>query len=85
MADPKEVEDLMAILYPQGPTDREIWSRAGGDPACLRAASTGRAAWHAALRALSLGGGGAITMDSLLNEAATEYGNNPQLRRLLGA
>jgi uncharacterized caspase-like protein len=84
VADPKEVEDLMAILYPLGPTDREIWSRAGGDPASLRAASTGRGAWHAALRTLSLGGGGAITMDSLLKEAATEYGNNPHLRRLLG-
>jgi len=78
-----EVEDLMVTLYPQGPTDREIWSRAGGDLASLRAGSTGRAAWHAALRTLSLGGGGAITMDSLLKVAAAEYGNNPQLRRLL--
>ena len=84
VADPKEVEDLMAALYPQGPTDREIWSRAGGDLASLRAASTGRAAWHAALRTLSLGGGGAITIDSLLKEAATEYGNNRHLRQLLG-
>lgn len=83
-ADPKEVEDLMVALYPQGPTDREIWSRAGGDLASLRAASTGRAAWHASLRTLSFGGGGAITVDSLLKEAATEYGNNPNLRRLLG-
>ncbi|BBL25093.1 caspase family protein [Comamonas terrigena] len=84
-ADPKEVEDLMVILYPQGPTDREIWSRADGDIASLRAGSTGRAAWHAALRTLALGGGGAITMDSLLKEAAAEYGNNPQLRSLLDA
>lgn len=81
---PKEIEDVMVLLYPQGPTDREIWSRAGGDLAGLRATSTGRAAWHAALRTLALGGGGAITMESLLKEAATEYGNNPHLRRLLG-
>lgn len=79
----REIEDLMVALYPQGPTDREIWSRSGGDVATLRAGSTGRAAWHAALRALSLGGGGAITMASLLSEAAAEYGNNPQLLRLL--
>lgn len=84
VADPKEVEDLMAVLYPQGPTDREIWSRAGGELASLRAVSTGRSAWHAALRTLSLGGGGDITVDRLLKEAATEYGNNPNLRRLLG-
>lgn len=84
VADPKEVEDLMAVLYPQGPMDREIWSRAGGDVASLRAGNTGRAAWHSALRTLSLGGGGAISMNSLLKEAAAEYGNHPQLRRLLG-
>jgi hypothetical protein len=79
----REIEDLMVTLYPQGPTDREIWSRSGGDLAGLRGGSSGRAAWHAALRTLSLGGGGAITMDSLLSEAAAEYGNNPQLLRLL--
>lgn len=84
-ANPKEVENLMVVLYPQGPTDREIWSRADGDPACLRAGTTGRATWHAALRTLAQGGGGAITLDSLLKEAATEYGNNPHLRSLLDA
>lgn len=79
----REIEDLMVALYPQGPTDREIWSRAGGDLATLRAGSTGRAAWHAALRTLSLGGGGAITMDSLLEEASAEFANNLGLRCLL--
>lgn len=80
----REIEDLMVALYPQGPTDREIWSRSGGDVATLRIGDTARSAWHAALRTLSLGGGGAITIGSLLKEAATEYGNNPNLRRLLG-
>jgi hypothetical protein len=79
----KEIEDLMVTLYPLGPTDREIWSRSGGDLARLRGGSTGRAAWHAALRTLFLGGGGTITVDFLLKEAAAEYENNPQLNRLL--
>lgn len=79
----RELEDLMVTLYPRGPTDDEIWSRAGGELSSLSLGSTGRAAWHSALRTLSLGGGGAITVDSLLKTAATEFGNNPQLRRLL--
>ncbi|WP_066271146.1 caspase family protein [Hydrogenophaga palleronii] len=79
----RELEDLMVTLYPLGPTDREIWSRAGGDLSSLSLGGSGHAAWHAALRTLSLGGGGAITVDSLLRAADTEFGNNPQLRRLL--
>lgn len=79
----REIEDLMVVLYPQGPTDGEIWSRSGGDLANLCVGGSGRATWHAALRMLALGGGGAITMDSLLIEAAAEYGNNSQLRSLL--
>lgn len=83
---PRELEDLLVALYPQGPLDREIWSRAGGDVSNLRTGSTGRAAWHTALRQLAQGGGGAsISMHSLLIEASSEYGANPDLKRLLGA
>jgi hypothetical protein len=85
ISDPRDVEDLMVSLYPLGPLDRDIWSRAGGCVANLRLGSTGRAAWHSALRILSQGGGGDITLQSLLKEAATEYGGNPQLKQLLGA
>lgn len=84
-ASPRELEDLLVALYPQGPLDREIWSRAGGEVANLRIGSTGRAAWHAALRLLAQGGGGAnITMQSLLTEASREFGANPDLKRFLG-
>lgn len=81
----RELEDLLVALYPQGPLDREIWSRAGGDVANLRVGSTGRAAWHTALRLLAQGGGGAnISMHSLLTEASIEFGANPDLKRFLG-
>ncbi|SFB21451.1 Caspase domain-containing protein [Collimonas sp. OK607] len=84
-ASPRELEDLLVTLYPQGPLDQEIWSRAGGDVASLRISSTGRAAWHAALRLLAQGGGGAsMSMHSLLTEASSEFGANPDLKRLLG-
>jgi hypothetical protein len=84
-ASPREVEDLLVELYPQGPLDGEIWSRAGGDIANLRIGSTGRAAWHAALRLLAQGGGGAnISMHSLLMEASSEFKANSDLKRFLG-
>lgn len=83
---PEELEELFVTLYPQGPLDNEIWLRAGGDVARLRLGMTGRAAWHAAFRLLSQGGGGArITTDTLLNEAVNEFGNNPKLKKLLGS
>lgn len=83
-ANARDVEDLFANLYPQGPLDREIWSRAGGEVAHLRMASTGRAAWHAALRLLAQGGGGpGISMHSLLTEASSEFAANPDLKRFL--
>lgn len=83
-ASPRELEELLITLYPQGPLDQEIWSRAGGDVASLRIGSTGRAAWHAALRLLAQGGGGAnISMQSLLAEASSEFGSNPDLKRFL--
>lgn len=84
-ASPRELEDLLVTLYPQGPLDQEIWSRAGGDVASLRISSTGRAAWHAALRLLAQGGGGdGISMPSLLTEVSSEFGSNPDLKRFLG-
>ena len=81
---PRALEDLLASLYPQGPLDQEIWSRAGGDVASLKMGSSGRAAWHAALRILSQGGGGAgITNRSLIKEALSDFGSNQDLKRLL--
>lgn len=81
----RELENLLVALYPQGPLDGEIWSRAGGEVASLRMGTTGRAAWHAALRLLNQGGGGAnITMRSLLTEASSEFAANPDLKRFLG-
>lgn len=81
---PRELEELLVSLYPQGPLDQEIWSRAGGNVATLKLGSNGRAAWHSALRLLNQGGGGpAITIRSLVTEALSEFGSNQDLRRLL--
>lgn len=81
---PPQLEDLLASLYPQGPLDQEIWSRAGGDVATLKLGTSGRAAWHSALRILNQGGGGAgISHRSLITEALTEFASNADLKHFL--
>jgi metacaspase-1 len=53
----RELEQILADLNPAGPTDQDIWARAGGDPSRLKLSGTGRANRFAALRTLKLGGG----------------------------
>ncbi|MGM4881647.1 caspase family protein [Rhizobium leguminosarum] len=80
----RDLEQVMADLYPAGPTDQDIWIRAGGDPARLKAGGTGRAAWFAALRTLSQGGGGPnISKRSLIEAALGEFPNHGRLSELV--
>ena len=79
-----QLGEMMPCLYPAGPTDQEVWARAGGDPSRLRLNETGRAAWFAALRALRLGGGGAgISKESLIETALEDYPHHPEVAALL--
>jgi hypothetical protein len=79
----RRFEQIMVQLYPTGPNHDELWSRAGGDVSALSAAGNGRAAWHASLRMLANGGGGAgITMRRLLDTALDEYPGNGELAAL---
>ncbi|WP_175887061.1 caspase family protein [Burkholderia contaminans] len=74
------LEAILVELYPFGPRDQEVWSRAGGDLSRLQFHSTGQAAWHAALRMLKQGGGGKrIDFGSLLQAAKEDFSNHPQL------
>jgi hypothetical protein len=71
------LEDVLAELYPGGPSDQGIWLRAGGDISRLKLDGTGRSQWFAALRLLQQGGGGAdISLDSLLLEVKSEFPNH---------
>lgn len=75
------LEKVLIELYPFGPRDQEVWSRAGGDLFRLQGHSTGQAAWHAALRTLKQGGGGRnINFSSLLRTAVEDF---PQHSRLV--
>ncbi|MEF9417210.1 caspase family protein [Ralstonia sp. SM1864_UCD524_TZ4] len=77
------LEEVLVELYPFGPRDQEVWSRAGGDLSRLQFHPTGQAAWHAALRTLKQGGGGkSINFGSLLGTAKEDFSNHPQLAML---
>jgi metacaspase-1 len=74
---------LLPTLYPAGPTDQEIWERAGGDVSRLRLHGSGRGTWFAALKTLELGGGGdRISVDTLIEVALADYPNHPDLANL---
>ncbi len=75
--------NIATQLYPPGPTDRQIWSRAGGDIATLDLQGSGRATWFDALRTLRLGGGGStVTVQRLIQTMREDFANNPDLQRL---
>lgn len=75
-----KLEEILVELYPFGPRDQEVWSRAGGDLSRLQLHPTGQASWHAALRTLKQGGGGSsINFGSLLSTAKDDFSNHPQL------
>lgn len=81
----RQLEAVMAQLYPTGPSHNEIWSRAGGDMSALSPVGNGRAAWHAALRMLANGGGGAdITLRALVEATLADFPSNNQLRAFAG-
>ncbi len=78
------LEDIMVELYPFGPRDQEVWSRAGGDLSRLQMHPSGQAAWHAAFRTLKQGGGGKnITFASLLYTVKHDFPNHPQLEAVM--
>lgn len=76
--------ELIAVqLYPRGPEDSQVWSRAGGDLSLINPNLIGRAAWHEAIKKLRLGGGGrTISAESLLSEMQNEFPQNESLRAL---
>jgi hypothetical protein len=79
---PRDLDQIMPDLYPLGPTDEQVWQRAGGDVSRLRTSGSGRAQWHSALRLVGHGGGGAITRGSLIDTALDDFPAHRELRAL---
>lgn len=84
--DSRRLERVLATLYPTGPLHDEIWSRAGGEVSTLRLSGNGKASWHAAVKAIDNGGGGAgISYASLIAAALDEYPTHSGLLELSGS
>ncbi|MBB5052799.1 hypothetical protein HNQ36_002773 [Afipia massiliensis] len=75
------LEDIVVGLYPRGPDENEIWSRASGSPDVLSHSGNSRARWHSALRRLRSGGGG-ITPARLVAEMRDEFPLNKELESI---
>jgi nucleoside phosphorylase len=72
--------EIAEELYPLGPNDNQLWSRAGGSLALLIPGQSGRAAWYSAIRLLLLGGGGPdITLAKLIDVMSNEHPRNVRL------
>ncbi|MGU3316982.1 caspase family protein [Sphingomonas sp. M6A6_1c] len=84
--DPGELRDLLyailPTLYPGGPTDRDVWERAGGHVWELTLGRPGRSQWFEALRLLANGGGGDLDMAGLIKVALNDFPKHVQLRAL---
>ncbi|MBB5052800.1 hypothetical protein HNQ36_002774 [Afipia massiliensis] len=77
-----EFEQVAVKLYPRGPEEQDVWSRAGADVSILRPGLNGKGAWHSALRQMRLGGGG--DQLRLLQAIRSDFPANADLDRLDG-
>jgi len=76
-------EETLSELYPSGPQDDEIWSRAKGRKSVLDYNGKGFQRWHSALGDLRDGSGGKnISARKLLNETLKDYPGNKYLNLL---
>lgn len=76
------LQTVLPDLYPAGPTDRDIWERAGGDLSRLTLGKSGRSMWFEAMKLLTQGGGGDISVQHLVAEALKDFPGNFHLLAL---
>lgn len=79
----QKLVEIMCKLYPAGLRDNQIWIAAGGNLSLVNLGQSGKGQWVEAIRILKLGGGGNITIDSLISAVAEEYGDNKDVKKLL--
>lgn len=74
--------ELAAELYPEGPDQDALWSRAGGRDSDLRHHGTGKERWHAAFRGIQ--NGRPPRASKLIGQMRADYSENPYLRMAAG-
>lgn len=79
----QKLVEIMCKLYPSGLKDNQIWIAAGGDLSLINLGQAGKGQWVEAIRALKLGGGGSMSLDSLIKTVAEEYGNNEDVKEIM--
>lgn len=79
----QKLVEIMCKLYPGGLRDNHIWIAAGGDLSLINLIQSGKGQWVEAIRALKLGGGGNVNVDSLIKSVAEEYGDNKDIKEIL--
>lgn len=79
----KKLVEIMCKLYPGGLRDNQIWIAAGGDLSLINLGQSGRGQWVEAIRTLKLGGGGNVSIDSLIEIVAEEYGENKDVKEVM--
>ncbi len=77
----KVITEVFCSLYPLGPTDQDIWERAGGDLSQLKLSGQGRTDWFRAIRLMDRGGG-SLAIEMLYREAFLDYPRNRDLEFL---
>lgn len=70
-----KLADKLALLYEKGPEENNIWKRAGGNVSILANNENRKAQWYSAIDAMSKGGGGNITLQSLRTEVRKDFPN----------
>lgn len=65
--------EKLSSLYEKGPEDSNIWKRAGGNVSLLRNDMNRKSQWYNAIDLLSKGGGGDISLKSLLTEVRKDF------------
>ncbi|KAA6332121.1 5'-methylthioadenosine/S-adenosylhomocysteine nucleosidase [termite gut metagenome] len=67
--------DKLSSLYEKGPEENDIWKRAGGNVSILTNDANRKSQWYSAINVLSKGGGGEITLQSLIDEVKNDFPN----------
>ncbi|GCD20166.1 hypothetical protein CTKZ_17280 [Cellulomonas algicola] len=70
-------------LYPAGPQQDALWERAGGDASRLNLEGGGATRWWHAIQLIENGGGGSITIDTLLAQMREDFTNSDDLDGLV--